>query len=63
MSDPYYDGDSPAELRSITPQGGEAVALSFGRTRGFKPRVRYILILMSLQFPGFVSHSNIIDVS
>ncbi len=32
------------ESRSFTPQGGEAVALPVGRTRGFKPRVRYNLI-------------------
>ncbi len=35
------DGVSPAESRSITPQEGEAAALPFGRTRGFKPGVRY----------------------
>ncbi len=39
------DGVSPVELRSITPQGGEVEALPFGRARGFKPRVRYNLIL------------------
>ena len=32
------------ESRSITPQGGESAVLPFGRTRGFKPRVRYNLI-------------------
>ncbi len=32
------------ESRSITSQGGEAAVLPFGRTRGFKPRVRYNLI-------------------
>jgi len=31
------DGVSPVELRSITPQGGEAVALPFGRPRGLNP--------------------------
>ena len=36
------------ELRSISPQGGEAAALPFGRTRGFKPRVRYNLIGLEL---------------
>ncbi len=41
---PKADGGSPVESRSITPQGGEAVALPFGRTRGFKPHVRYNLI-------------------
>ena len=34
----------PVESRSITPPGGEAAALPFGRTRGFKPRDRYNLI-------------------
>ena len=38
------DGDSPVESRSITPQGGEAVAPAFGRPRGFKPRGRYNLM-------------------
>ncbi len=40
-------GFPPVELRSLTPQGGEAAALPFGRTRGFKPRVRYNLIRLS----------------
>ena len=31
------DGVSPVKSRSITPQGGEAVALSFGRPRGSNP--------------------------
>jgi hypothetical protein len=39
------DGVSPVESRSITPQGGEAVALPFGQTRGFKLCVRYNLIV------------------
>ncbi|MCZ6451886.1 MAG: hypothetical protein O6918_13625, partial [Deltaproteobacteria bacterium] len=39
------DGVSPVESRSITPQGGEAVALPFGRPRGMKPRGRYNLIV------------------
>ena len=33
------DGVSPVESRSITPQGGEAVALPFGRARGSNPVV------------------------
>jgi hypothetical protein len=33
------DGVSPVESRSITPQGGEAVALPFGRPRGSNPVV------------------------
>ncbi len=33
------DGVSPVESRSITPQGGEAVALSFGRPRDSNPVV------------------------
>jgi len=40
------DGVSPVESRSITPQGGEAAALPFDRTPGFKLRVRYSLILL-----------------
>ena len=31
------DGISPVESRSITPQGGELVALPFGRPRGSTP--------------------------
>ncbi len=37
------------ESRSITPPGGEAAALPFGRTRGFKPRVRYNLIISNIK--------------
>jgi len=33
------DGVSPVESWSITPQGGEAVALPFGRARGSNPVV------------------------
>ncbi len=33
------DGVSPVELRSITPQGGDAIALPFGRPRGLNPVV------------------------
>ncbi len=33
------------ESRSITPQGGEAADLPFGRTRGYNPHVRYNLIV------------------
>ena len=32
-------GFPPVESRSITPQGGEAVALTFGRPRGSNPVV------------------------
>jgi len=38
------DGGSPVESRSILHRGGEAAALPFGRTRGFKPCVRSNLI-------------------
>ena len=40
------DGVSPVESRSITPQGGEAAAFPFGRTRKFKLRVRYNLVVV-----------------
>jgi len=33
-------------------QRGEAAALPFGRTRGFKPRVRYNLIAVRLETPN-----------
>jgi len=33
------DGGSPVESRSITPQGGEALALPFGRPRRSNPVV------------------------
>ncbi len=39
------DGGSLLESQSITPQGGEAAALPFGRPRGTKPRGRYNLIV------------------
>ncbi len=39
---------SPVESRSITPQGGEAAALPFGRPRGSKSHGRYNLINFSM---------------
>ncbi len=36
-------GYPPVESQSITPQGGEAVDLPFGRLRGFISRGRYHL--------------------
>ncbi len=46
------DGGSPVESRSILHREGEAAALPFGRTRGFKPCVRFnqISILTSYNF-------------
>jgi len=37
-------------------QRGEVAALPFGRTRGFKPRVRYNLIFRSMKFLGVRSN-------
>ncbi len=54
------DGGSPVELRSITPQGEEAAALPFGRTRGFKPRVRYYLISFRNLVRDFI---GLVDIS
>ncbi|MCZ6450250.1 MAG: hypothetical protein O6918_05220 [Deltaproteobacteria bacterium] len=47
------------ESRSITPQGREAAALPFGRTRGFKLRVRYNLICwwMFLEYNATVPYN------
>ncbi len=43
------------ELRSITPQGGEAVALPFGRPRGLNPVVDMIDSSEREEGPGLLN--------